>query len=260
MAKSALPVLLLGALVSCGGGGGGGGGGTAVARLPEPPNAILAPNLTDIGSRVLTTGTLATALEFANTGGDPQTDGCTTASTLPAGLTVERNTAGSSCRITGTPSEIGQEPVIITVVAVNVTGRSQAAVQLTVLDGETVLTPPQSVTLLAGVEIGDDSAIVISSDTQGLAPGSCNFINADQTITALDGLTISTNSSSCRIVGTPTPVAAPTDRSYTVAAQGVLGGNFTTSFSVTVRALSNRITQVSASQGHTCTVRSSGQL
>ncbi|MCA8837601.1 MAG: putative Ig domain-containing protein [Proteobacteria bacterium] len=221
----------------------------------------MAPNLSDIGSKVLTTGTPAMSLEFANSGGDPQTDGCTTASTLPVGLAVERSADGSSCRITGTPTEVSQGIVTITVAAINATGRSQATLQLTVLDGATVLMPPQSVILLAGVEIGDNSAIVISSGTQGLAPGSCNFVSTDQaTTTTLDGLTISTHSDSCRIAGTPPQVATTTDRTYSVVAQGVLGGNFTTSFSVTVRSLSIRNKQVSASENYTCTVRSGGEL
>nr|MCH9663015.1 hypothetical protein [Gammaproteobacteria bacterium] len=241
----ALAVLLFGMLASsCGGGGGGGGasgdGASGDGATPEPVPLVQAPRLEEAGMRILTPGVYAESLVFVNNGGAPQTGGCTPVTEMPDGLAVELSHDGISCQITGKPVSAQVSELTITIAAANTAGRSQASVQLTILDSQSVLVPPQNIsTLVAGTALDADNAIIISSGPHSLKPNSCSFIVNGQTTTTTDGLTISTGTNSCLITGTPAATAAATaiERTYTILSAGTIGGSFTTSLTVVIEPI-----------------------
>nr|MCA8837204.1 hypothetical protein [Pseudomonadota bacterium] len=236
----ALAVLLFGMLVSSCGGGGGGGGASGDGATPEPVPLVQAPRLEEAGKRILTPGVYAESLVFVNNGGAPQTGGCTPVTEMPDGLAVELSHDGISCQITGKPVSAQVSELTITIAAANTAGRSQASVQLTILDSQSVLVPPQNIsTLVAGTALDADNAIIISSGPHSLKPNSCSFIVNGQTTTTTDGLTISTGTNSCLITGTPAAAAAATaiERTYTIFSAGTIGGSFTTSLTVVIEPI-----------------------
>ncbi|MCA8837990.1 MAG: putative Ig domain-containing protein, partial [Proteobacteria bacterium] len=240
---------------------------TVTLTVANPQTPLTAPALTNLGTRTLTTNTLADDIVFDNTGGAPNTTGVSTtgcaATGLPpalaAELTATLTTNGTSCALTGTPTTTTSD-VTVTVTATNVNGSSMATVILTIVDGTSILTPPaQTPTLTAGTAIAANAPILIPTGSQTLAANSCAFVTTTGSggsatttnVSTLDGLSIATDTGTatgsaappagCRITGTPAAAASPSiaDRTYTITATGANGGSFTTTLTVSLRTNSD---------------------
>ncbi|MCH9664210.1 MAG: putative Ig domain-containing protein [Gammaproteobacteria bacterium] len=191
------------------------------------------PSLAALGTRALTVNTAIEEIVFANASAAPQAGGCT-ARGLPAGLVVSLSSDNTSCRITGMPTTPTDGTVMVTVVATNADGSSEATVLLIVLNGQSpLISPAQRSTFTIDVEITDANAVILSSARTQLGLTTCRFVSENQNLTTLDGLIITTTISNgagagCRIAGQLFPVTNvnATERTYIVRVQAANTGVF----------------------------------
>ncbi|MCA8837460.1 MAG: hypothetical protein K8963_06385, partial [Proteobacteria bacterium] len=159
-----------------------------------------APALQNAAAQTYSVGA-SVSVVFVNDGGEALTD-CAVRPALPEGLMVARSTTDSTCAIVGT-ADVGSELTTYTVSATNATATAEATVDITI-DADIVMAPMlgNAASLSAGAPVN----ITFSNSGGGVLTG-CSILPE-----LPEGLSIELNedSSSCRIVGTPALVLAPT--------------------------------------------------
>ena len=212
-----------------------GNSGSNTSTTSTTPILLVAPALTDFGTRALTKDT-ATNIVFANTGGAPNADdattvGCTASTNLPPGLTVGLSANKLSCAITGAPSTVNATAVTVTVTATNATGTDNATVSLTVADTPT---PTLAAPVLANIgtrALTKDTATTLAFTNTGGAPNAddATTVGCTASTNLPPGLTVglSANKLSCAITGAPTAVNA-TAVTVTITATNATGNDTAT--------------------------------
>ncbi len=204
-----LCILLLSLILSaCGGGGGG-----SNEEEPSPPASLLAPELVAIDLQALTVNSEISVLIFNNIGGGELTQ-CDTDG-LPTGLNLAISTDGSSCEISGTPTQ-PQAATVHTITAVNSAGSSSATIEIR------IVTPLASPNL----QEHEPQTLLLNQD---FAFSLENIGGGEISECATDGLpegvsvAVSDDASTCVISGSPTLTQAST--THTITATNTSGSS-----------------------------------
>ncbi|WP_444995089.1 BspA family leucine-rich repeat surface protein [Aliikangiella sp. IMCC44359] len=185
--------------------------------------SLIAPSLENAQSQNYTTDSPITPLNFINNGGGLLTN-CS-ANNLPAGLQINISSDGNTCEISGTPTELSE--AVHTVTATNAIGSSSATVLITVT---LALAQPNIADASPQTYTVDNVIPTLSFANNG--GGSLTDCSAD-TLPAGLQVTVSTDSTTCEITGTPT--TAQQETTHTITATNS-AGNGSASVSIVVVA------------------------